>query len=101
LPALVVRLNVNAPDQAPGCTKGMFSAWGTPLCYVPDAGMPQNDSRELTWLLLDRGADPAPALEVGKDMHNWPFVENVKLWMEKNPGEPAKRKGQGRSCCMQ
>jgi hypothetical protein len=97
----VVKVDVDMPDQAPGCTKGMSSAWGTPISYIPGAGMPERDSRELTWLLLDRGADPAPALEVAKEMDNTLFVENVEAWKAQNPGGPAKIEGRGRNCCMQ
>jgi hypothetical protein len=97
----VVKVDVDTPDRAPGCTKGMSSAWGTPISYIPGAGMPERDSRELTWLLLDRGADPAPALEVAKEMDNTLFAENVEAWKAQNPGGPAKAKGSGRSCCVQ
>jgi hypothetical protein len=96
----VVKVDVDTPDQAPGCTKGMSSAHGTPISYIPGAGMPERDSRELTWLLLDRGADPPPALEIAKEMDNTLFAESVKAWKAQNSGDPAKVEGRGRSCCV-
>ncbi|KAK3216571.1 hypothetical protein GRF29_1g205000 [Pseudopithomyces chartarum] len=93
-----VKLDVNAPDREPGSTKGMSSAWGTPLCYVPGIGRPDLDSRELTWLLLNRGADPVPALEVAKDMDQKSFEADVAAWTRLNP---KKAHGGDRSCCVQ
>lgn len=54
---------------------------GTPLCYVASESWEALDTREVTWYLLDQGADPIPALEcirMGDD--NPKFVENVKEW---------------------
>lgn len=76
----VTGLDVNLPDQEPGCTKGMFGAYGTPICYIPCVGMPDRDARELTWLLLDRGADPTPALEDAKTFGHATFKEYVDGW---------------------
>lgn len=97
-----VKLNVNAPDQEPRFnTKGMSSAWGTPISYVPGIGRPDLNSRELTWLLLDRGADPVPALEVARDMDQTSFLADVAAWMQLNPGGPKKAQSRDRSCCVQ
>jgi hypothetical protein len=79
----VVKVDINTSDQAPGCTKGMSSAWGTPISYVLGAGMPERDSGEFTWFLLDGGADPASGLEVAKEMDNTLFVESVEAWRAK------------------
>jgi hypothetical protein len=49
----MLKLDVNAPDQAPGDSRGMSSAYRTPICYIPGSFRPDLDSRELTWLLLD------------------------------------------------
>lgn len=61
----VVGLDVNAPDQ-PVRTKVLPMRVGTPICYIPSSAMPGVDTRDLTWLLLDRGADPTPALEIAE-----------------------------------
>jgi hypothetical protein len=79
----VVKVDINTSDQAPGCTKGMSSAWGTPISYVLGAGMPERDSGEFTWFLLDGGTDPASSLEVAKEMDNTLFVESVEAWRAK------------------
>ncbi|KAH6632899.1 hypothetical protein C7974DRAFT_391750 [Boeremia exigua] len=96
-----VKLDVNAPDQEPGSTKGMSSAWGTPIAYVPGIGRPDLDSRELTWLLLDRGADPAPALEVAREMEQKSFLADVAAWTQQNPDGPKKAQSRDRSCSVQ
>jgi hypothetical protein len=93
-----VKVDVNAPDQEPGSTRGMSSAWGTPLSYVPGIGRPDLDSRELTWLLLDRGADPVPALEVAREMDQTSFQADVAAWTQLNP---KKAQSGDRSCCVQ
>ena len=93
-----VKLDVNAPDREPGSRKGMSSAWGTPLSYVPGIGRPDLDSRELTWLLLDRGADPEPALEVARDHDHKSFQADVAAWMQLNPKNAQSR---DRGCCVQ
>jgi len=96
-----VKLDVDAPDQEPLSTKGMSSAWGTPLSYVPGIGRPDLDSRELTWLLLDRGAEPAPALVVAKEMNQTLFLADVAAWKELNPDGPKKAQSGDRSCSVQ
>ncbi|KAF2129708.1 hypothetical protein P153DRAFT_366220 [Dothidotthia symphoricarpi CBS 119687] len=95
----VVGLDVNAPDRPPGCKKGMHSAWGTPICYIPGCGMPERDARELTWLLLDRGADPAPALQIAKEDGNAIFAEDVNAWKAQKGSE--KEQKPKHSCCLQ
>ncbi|OBT81589.1 hypothetical protein VE02_09999 [Pseudogymnoascus sp. 03VT05] len=83
----VVGLDVNAPDQPVG-TKLLPMHSGTPICYISDA-MDGRDHRGLTWLLLDRGADPTDALRFAKpDYSN--FAEDVKAWKawkEKQAGD--------------
>jgi hypothetical protein len=96
-----VRLDVNAHDQEPGCTKGMSSAWGTPISYVPGIGRPDLDSREVTWLLLDRGADPVPALEVAREMDHKSFLADVAAWKQLNPDGPKKAQSRDCICCVQ
>ena len=78
----VVGLNVNAPDQPVG--SGVLPKHlGTPICYIPGSAMLERDTRELTWLLLDRGADPTPALDIAK--RDYPkFAEDVKAWKAKH-----------------
>ena len=88
----VLKLDVNAPDRAPGDTRGMSSAYGTPICYISGSFRPDLETCELTWLLLDRGADPAPALKDAEG--HAPFLEDVKAWKSRHSGR-------GRNCCVQ
>ena len=37
------------------------------LEYIVHTGKPDKDAREMTWFLLDRGADPGMALTEAKD----------------------------------
>lgn len=102
----VVRLDVNAPDQPPGQRYGMHNAWGTPICYIPGMGMPERDARELTWLLLDRGADPTPALKIANEDGNTTFVGDVDAWKAQNSREDQNNRNDqngrdDRSCCVQ
>lgn len=87
----VVKLNVNAPDQPVG-TRVMPTHSGTPICYIPDSKSLERDTRELTWLLLDRGADPTRALEIAK-LYYPKFVEDVKAWRATQGGDC--------KCCVQ
>lgn len=93
----VVRCDVNAPDQPVG-TRRFGGRRGTPICYILAASS-GCDTRELTWLLLDRGADPTPALKLAA---NFPvcdppapprFMDEVRAWKARN-GEESK-------CCIQ
>ena len=115
----VVGFDVNAPDQPVG-SKILPMHNGTPICYISDA-IQGRDNRELTWLLLDRGADPTDALRVARPDSD--FAEDVKAWKawkekqggdgwEANPGcdiREAKEGGDGRKakqggdgkCCVQ
>ena len=77
----VVGLDINAPDQPPG-SDVVSRHSGTPICYIPGSTMLVRDTRELTWLLLDRGADPTPALKIAKVEH-LKFVEDVEAWKGK------------------
>ena len=77
----VVGLDVNAPDQPLG-SEVLPRHSGTPICYIPDSTMLVRDTRELTWLLLDRGADPTPALEIAKVEYP-KFAEDVEAWKGK------------------
>lgn len=70
----VVGLGVNSPDQPVG-SKILPMHNGTPICYISDV-IRGRDNRELTWLLLDRGADPTDALRVARPDSD--FVEDVK-----------------------
>lgn len=84
----VVGVDMNAPDQPVG-SKILPMRLGTPICYIPGSAMLERDTRELTWLLLDQGADPTPALEIAK--RDYPkFAEDVKAWKAKHS-----------KCCVQ
>ncbi|KFY30243.1 hypothetical protein V493_02052 [Pseudogymnoascus sp. VKM F-4281 (FW-2241)] len=106
----VVGLDVNAPDQPVG-SKILPMHSGTPICYISD-GMLGRDNRELTWLLLDRGADPTDALRFAKSDSD--FAEDVKewkAWKEKQGGDGWEAKqgcnrreakeGGDSKCCVQ
>ncbi|OBT63843.1 hypothetical protein VE03_06645 [Pseudogymnoascus sp. 23342-1-I1] len=77
----VFGLDVNAPDQPLGI-EVLPRQRGTPTCYIPDSTMLVRDTRELTWLLLDRGADPTPALEIARGEYRI-FAEDVEAWKGK------------------
>jgi Arc/MetJ family transcription regulator len=83
----VVKIDVNAPDRP----KGASSALGTPICYIPASAMLDTDTRELTWLLLDAGADPGQALELARTECER-FVKVVEAW---------RRERGGWKCCVQ
>ncbi|OBT51247.1 hypothetical protein VE04_08257 [Pseudogymnoascus sp. 24MN13] len=106
----VVGLDVNAPDQPVG-SKTLPMHSGTPICYIYDERTGR-DNRELTWLLLDRGADPTDALRFAKPDSD--FAEDVKAWKAwkekqggdgreaKEGGDRRKAKQGGDSkCCVQ
>ena len=88
----VVGLDVNALDQPAG--GNLPNRNGTPICYIPGSRMLERDTRELTWLLLDRGADPTPALEVAKLGGYTRFAEDVEAWKKAQQGDD-------RKCCVQ
>ncbi|KAL6706971.1 hypothetical protein ACN47E_004921 [Coniothyrium glycines] len=87
-----VKIDVNAPDQPAGSdVPGNYN--GTPICYIPGSQMLERDTRELTWLLLDRGADPTPAIEVAKACDYPKFIEDVEAWRA--------QENNGQRCCVQ
>jgi hypothetical protein len=67
-------LDLNAPDLPVG-SKTLPMHSGTPNCYIYNENQGR-DNRELTWLLLDRGADPTDALRFIKPDSN--SAEDVK-----------------------
>lgn len=76
-------LDINAEDWMPG--DGGFSGHvgsGTPICYVLDYCNPDwvKNTRALIWLLLDRGADPTPALKDADSQGMSMFKEYVCEW---------------------
>lgn len=85
----VVGIDVNAPDQPPGRELGGF--WGTPICYIAKSYGLDTDTRELAWFLLDRGADPTPALDIAKSTEHVKFIADVEAWRAKQPDR--------RKCC--
>ncbi|KAJ4351398.1 uncharacterized protein N0V89_006740 [Didymosphaeria variabile] len=94
----VVKLDVNAPDQPPDIAilpmhRGGNGRSAGPICYIPTSSMLEKDTRELTWMLLDRGADPEQALGFAKK--DYPrFIEDVEAWRRE-------RKKSSRGCCVQ
>ena len=106
----VVGFNVNAPDQSPECTRPRHGEWGTPLECVHTVWIEKLNPRELTWLLLDRGADPSPALKEAKcddDPTKWhhDFIKNVEDWETQGGPERLRQREEEREkehkCCMQ
>lgn len=78
----VVGIDVNALDHPAGKKKN--DRLGTPIVYVADMNGLAN-LRDLTWLLLDRGADPAPGLEEAKGTEHAAFVDDVNAWKAQHP----------------
>lgn len=87
----VVKLDVNAPDQPPG-SKRLPMRNGTPICYIPASSMLERDTRDLTWFLLDHGADPTDAVEYAKRFYP-KFVEDVEAWKAEHKSNS--------KCCVQ
>jgi hypothetical protein len=85
----VVKIDVNAPDWPAGAPGSL----GPPICYIPASAMQETDKRELTWLLLDHGADPKPALDFVGYSDCRQFVEDVEAWRAQKSG--------GSKCCVQ
>lgn len=86
-----VKLDVNALDQPLGSR--VPTCAGTPICYIPGSDMLERDNRELTWLLLDHGADPTPAFELARVCQYPQFVEDVEAWKAQQKGD--------HKCCVQ
>lgn len=53
------------------------------------------DPRKLTWLLLERGAEPKSALELADLVGHERFRNDVEDWTER------REKGTGVGCCVQ
>ncbi|KAF1971709.1 hypothetical protein BU23DRAFT_569540 [Bimuria novae-zelandiae CBS 107.79] len=93
----VVGLDVNAPDQPTNINilpmhRGGNGRSAGPICYIPTSSMLERDTRDLTWMLLDRGADPELAIEFAKEEYPR-FIEDVEAWRERQ-----KRRSR---CCIQ
>ncbi|KAI2474929.1 hypothetical protein Ptr902_06150 [Pyrenophora tritici-repentis] len=112
----VVGFDANTLDQLPECRRGQSGAMGTPLEYAQDLWSDRLDTRELTWLLLDRGADLTPALKNarwGEDPTKWHhhFIKNVEEWEEQGGPERLReyqelkrleeQKKKEQKCCVQ
>ncbi|KAF2855393.1 hypothetical protein T440DRAFT_504062 [Plenodomus tracheiphilus IPT5] len=78
-----VGLDVNGLDHPAGRTPG--GCMGPPICYVATLSGLRGSTRELTWLLLDRGADPAPGLEEAGYTDHETFAGDVEAWKARNP----------------
>ena len=78
----VVGIDVNALDHPVG--KKRADRLGTPIVYVADLN-DLDHTRELTWLLLDRGADPTPGLVGAKDSGHVTFADDVEAWKAQHP----------------
>ncbi|OAF56174.1 hypothetical protein VC83_07486 [Pseudogymnoascus destructans] len=85
----VVGIDVKAPDQPPG--RNLPDRWGTQTCYIPKSYGLDTDTRELAWFLLDRDADPTPALAVAKCTEHNKFIADVEAWRA--------RQADRRKCC--
>ncbi|RMZ67999.1 hypothetical protein GMOD_00004110 [Pyrenophora seminiperda CCB06] len=86
-----VHLDVNAPDQPEG--SNFPDCKGPPICYIASYAGIERDTRELTWLLLDQGADPKAGLEEARLMEYPKLAEDIKAWK-------AKQSRWGK-CCVQ
>lgn len=87
----VVGIDVNAPDQ-PTESTALPTRLGTSICYIPSSKVATKDTKDLTWLLLDRGADQTSAFEWA-ELYHPEFMDYVKAW--------EKRQGNSRKCCVQ
>ncbi|KAF2996810.1 hypothetical protein E8E13_001807 [Curvularia kusanoi] len=81
----VVGLDVNARDLNTGAFGEYPHPSGEPpICFIVRAPWEHRDTRDLIWLLLDRGADPTPGLrvadEMAKHVHGTKFREDVEAW---------------------
>jgi hypothetical protein len=96
-------LDVNGPDQPPTQIR-LPMRRGPPLCYVSDSDVieygagPETwevlDTRELTWYLLDHGADPRPALDRLQGGSHPTFIADVEAWR-------ARKEERSSKCCCQ
>jgi len=64
---------------------------GTPLEYIVGVGRPDTDARELTWFLLDRGADPNAALAEARKFDHPSFKKWVEDWVAHGGREELER----------
>jgi hypothetical protein len=78
----VVGIDVNALDHPVG--KKSQDRMGTPIVYVAYLDC-FHHTRELTWLLLDRGADPTPGLVEAKETGHPTFADDVEAWKAQHP----------------
>ncbi|KAI4914275.1 uncharacterized protein J4E92_009689 [Alternaria infectoria] len=85
-----VGLDVNKLDF-PRDTKWLQGEMGTPLEYIVGVGRPDTDARELTWFLLDRGADPDAALAEARKYDHPTFIEWVESWEAQGGREELER----------
>ncbi len=74
----VVKLDVNASDKP--TDRLMGGRYGTPICYIPIFASRTGETRDLTWLLLDHGADPTEALVHAELMGYVKFTDDVQAW---------------------
>ncbi|KAI4694205.1 uncharacterized protein J4E84_002787 [Alternaria hordeiaustralica] len=99
-----VGLDVNKLDF-PRDTKWLQGEMGTPLEYIVGVGRPDTDARELTWFLLDRGADPDAALAEARKFDHPSFIEWVEGWEAQRGREELeqhkKKNRDERLCCVQ
>lgn len=93
----IVGLDVNADDKPPGASRILRP--GTPMEYIVDVTDIGKDTRDITWLLLDRGADPTPVYRSAKREGYYPdapetlVFEHVEAW--KKARKPKNE------CCVQ
>jgi hypothetical protein len=93
----VVGLDVNALDRPAGRRWG--GCLGTPICYVAGIAAVKHSVRDIIWLLLDKGADPAPALKQAESPDYEVFAADVEAW--KAAGRSALQQGGISKCIVQ
>ena len=76
-----LKMDVNALVEPIG-VPNFFEA---PIEYIPGSTVRTGDTRDITWLLLDRGANPAPAYRMAKKSYP-KFIEDVEAWKEAHGG---------------
>jgi hypothetical protein len=97
----VVGIDVNALDHPVGTHHPR--RLGPPICYVASLeGLMY--TRRVTWLLLERGADPRPGLEEAERSGHETFKGDVEAWRERGGdggGDGGESKGDGGRCGVQ
>ena len=95
----VVRLDVNADDTPPGAPH-IEMRWGPPTEYILYSTDVTKDSRDVTWLLLDRGADLTPVYRAIERCGDDPDDESPERQVFEDVESWKKARKPKKECCM-